>query len=172
MTLSHKNIIAPSEDKFVDQKILSYDKICSFDEDDIESLKSVDTFSNDAVFKPFNSKYQPDFVSTSWVFFPEYLISLGLKYPFSGIISKLFEVTKISYIQAIPIVWRILFWINILNQSKDLNIGLVESAHVYDITTFRSSHFFLIIKYHISPFVLNTKHNDEAWKEKYFFCET
>ena len=150
MTLSRKNILAPSEDDFFYQKILSYDEICSFDDDDIELLKSDEAFSNDDVFKPFNKKYQPDFVSSCWVCFPEYPFSLGLKYPFLGIISKFFEVTKISYIQAMPIVWRMLLWVNRLNQSKDMSIGFAELAHVYDLTTFRSSCSLLKVKSHKS----------------------
>ena len=70
MTISHKNILPPHKDDFVDQNILSHDEIFSFDEDDIESLKYTDAFSNDATLKPCNLKYQPDFISSYWVCFP------------------------------------------------------------------------------------------------------
>lgn len=35
MTLSRKNIIGLPEDDFIDQKFLSYDEICSFDDGDL-----------------------------------------------------------------------------------------------------------------------------------------
>lgn len=69
MTVSRKDILASSVDDFVDQRILSYDEICSFDNDDIESLKAVGAFSNKVFFKPFDPKLQPDLASSSWVCF-------------------------------------------------------------------------------------------------------
>lgn len=92
-----------------------------------------------------------------------------MKYPFPRIVSEFFRVTEISYIQAMSIVWRILNWIDQVNQSKGLDIGLLELACVYDLTTFGYSCFLLKVKTHRSPLVLKTKHNDGAWKEKYFF---
>ena len=150
MTLFRKNILAPFEDDFVDQKILSYNEICSFDDDDNESLKSVGAFSKDVVFKPFNVKSQPDFISSSWICFPGYLFSLGLRYPFSRIISEFFEVTRISYIQSMPIIQRILFWVHRLNQTKDLSIGLADLAHMYGLTNLGISRFLLKVKSHKS----------------------
>lgn len=68
----------------------------------------VGAFLSDVIFNPFDAKDQPYFVSPSWVCLPEYPFSLSLSYPFSGIISEFFKVTKISYIQAMPVIWRIL----------------------------------------------------------------
>lgn len=56
-----------------------------------------------------------------------------------------------------PIVWRILFWIDKLNQSKDLDIGLAELSHMYDLATFGNSHFLLRLKPLKSPLVLKKK---------------
>lgn len=109
MNVSRKDILASSGADFIDQRILSYDEICSFDDDDIKSLKTVGTFSNEVFFKPFDPKSQPDLASLSWLYFSGYLFGLGLKYPFPRVISRFFEITQISYIQAMPIVWRVLF---------------------------------------------------------------
>ena len=76
---------------------------------------------------------------------------------------------RVSYIQAMPIVWRVLCWIDQVNQSKGLDIDLHELACMYDLTTFRHSDFLLKVKTHISPLVLKNKQNDGAWKEKYLF---
>ena len=82
MTISHNNIITSIEDDFVDHRILSYEEIFFFDDNDIESLKTVGSFSNEVVFKPFDLKHQPDFASSSWVCFLGYPYGLGLEYPF------------------------------------------------------------------------------------------
>lgn len=165
---SKKSIIVVPNDDFVDQKALSYEETCSFDDNDTESLKSVGDFSTCAVFRPFDSKIQPDIVSSSWVFFLEYSTSLGLSYSFVGIISEFFEITKIPYIQAMPAVRMNLYWIDRLNWSMGLNIGLNKLAYVYALLTFRNSHFLLKVKNNKSPLVLKSKHNDGARKGKHF----
>ena len=92
-----------------------------------------------------------------------------MKYPFLVSFLNNFEVTKISYIQPMLVIWRILFWIDQGKQSHDLGIGLPEFAHVYALSTFTNSHFLLKVKT-IKPLViLKSRHNDGAWKEKYFF---
>ena len=68
-----------------------------------------------------------------------------------------------------PIIWRILYWIDQVNQSKLLDIRLPELAYMYDLTTFGNSCFLLKVKTHKSSIVLKNKHNDGAWKEKYIF---
>lgn len=111
-------------------------------------MKTVGTFSNEVFFKPFDPKSQPDLASLSWLYFSGYPFGLGLKYPFPRVISKFFEITQISYIQAMPIVWRVLFWIEKLNQSRGLDIVLVKLAHVYDVATFGNSRFPLCLNPH------------------------
>ena len=68
-----------------------------------------------------------------------------------------------------PIVWRVLFWIEKFNQSRGLDIGLLEFNYMYDLDSFGYSRFLLRLKPHQSPFVLKMKHNNGSWKEKYFF---
>lgn len=169
IVVSLKNILALSDDDFIDQGILSYEETCSFGDDDIESLGLNGAFPSKVVFRPFDPLIQLEFVSPTWVCFLEYPFSLGLKYPFPRTISKFFRVTGISYIQAMPIVWRILYWIDQINQSKGLDIGLLELACVYDLTTFGNSRFLLKFKTHRTPLVLKTKQNDGSWKGKYLF---
>lgn len=94
------SIIDVPDNHFVDQKILTDEKTFSFDDNNIEAPKYIRAFPAGAIFRPFDAKIQPDFVSSSWVCFPEYHLYLGLSYPFPGIVSKFFEITKILYIQA------------------------------------------------------------------------
>ena len=83
---SRANIIAILDDDFVDLKILSYEETYTFDDNSIEALNSFGTFPADTVFKPFDVRIQPYFISSIWVCFPEYPFTLGLSYPFFGII--------------------------------------------------------------------------------------
>ena len=100
MAVSRKNILALPDDDFIAQEILSYEETCSFDDDDIESLGVNGAFPHEDFFRLFDPLIQPDFVFTTWVCFPKYPFSLGLKYPFLGIVSKFFRVNGISYIHA------------------------------------------------------------------------
>lgn len=70
-----------------------------------------------------------------------------------------------------PIVWKVLFWIEILNQSSGLYISRYELDYLYDVATFGNSPFLLRLKPRQSLFVLKTKQNDGDWKEKYFFVK-
>ena len=98
MVVSRKSILALPDDDFTDQWIISYKETCSFSDDDIESLRLNGAFPPKAAFRPFNPLIQPNFISPTWVCFPELPFSLGLRYPFPGIVSEFFRVTGISYI--------------------------------------------------------------------------
>lgn len=90
---SHISILAPFEEDFVDQKLLDYEETCSFNNYDIRSLKANGDFSTSTIFKPFDALFQPNVISPTWVCFPQFPFSFGLTYPFSGFISKFFDVT-------------------------------------------------------------------------------
>ena len=68
-----------------------------------------------------------------------------------------------------PTIWRILYWIDHLNRSTDLSIGLNELDHVYDLTNFENSFFLLKVKDKRFPLLLKFMHNYAASKGKYFF---
>ena len=56
-----------------------------------------------------------------------------------------------------------------MNHSTDLSVGINELAYIYDLMTFGNSFFLLKVKFDRFPLVLKSKHNDGAWKGKYFF---
>lgn len=53
----------------------------------------------------------------------------------------------------------------------DLGIGLIELAYIYDLSTFRNSHFLLKVKIDKPPLILKSKPNDGSGKGKYFFVK-
>jgi hypothetical protein len=156
---------------FVDQKLLASDEVCSFEATDIEDLLHKGVFPSGVEIMPPNSLLQSDFISRTWVAFPEFPFTLGLKYPFSGIIAEFFEKTGISYIQAMPVIWKTLYWIQLLNDSNNMSLDISDVATMYDLQTFGSSRFILKVKTGHPHLVLKTRHNDKTWKGRFFFVK-
>ena len=121
---------------FVDQKLLASDEVCSFGAIHIENLIQKGVFPSGVEIMPSDSQLQSDFISRTWVAFPEYPFTLGLKYPFTGIIAEFFAKTGISYIQAMPVIWKTLYWIHFLNRSKNMSLEVADIATMYDLQTF------------------------------------
>ena len=82
LTRSQSNNPKQDISDFVDQELVAVDEVCSFGEDDIKCLIRNRVFPPEVEIMPPNSKIQSDFISQTWVAFPEYPFSLGLKYPF------------------------------------------------------------------------------------------
>jgi hypothetical protein len=171
VTRSQTNDIVSSLEEFSDQKILGLEETCSYTHDDINKLLRSDAFPGETVIKGPDPLMKADLVSPNWIAFPEYPFTLGLKYPFPDIVSDFFKVTGISFIQAMPIIWRVLYWINQMNQNKKLNIGIGELASVYDLSTYGSSRFLFKVKPGKNHLVLKSKRNDGPWKERFFFVK-
>jgi hypothetical protein len=169
MTRSRASISSPSD--FFDQNIIVNEELCTYGDLEIQSLFENESFPEGTEIRPYDPKVKSDFVSSTWVAFPDYPFSLGLKYPFTGLIAEFVEVTKISYIQAMPVIWRILYWINLLNEKNEMKIGVNELASVYDLQTHGSSRFLFKLKTGKNRLVLKSKQNDGPWKERFFFVK-
>ena len=156
---------------FVDQKLLASDEVCSIGVTDIEDLIQKGVFPSGVEIMPPNSQLQSDFISRTWVAFPEFPFTLGLKYPFTGIIAEFFARTGISYIQAMPVIWKTLYWIHFLNHSKNMSLDVADIATMYDLQMFGSSRFILKVKTGHPHLVLKTRHNDKTWKGRFFFVK-
>ncbi|MFS8018411.1 hypothetical protein Hanom_Chr15g01391761 [Helianthus anomalus] len=50
-----------------------------------------------------------DDVSDTWVTFPATPFLIGLSYPFPAFTQSFFTLTGMSYIQAMPMMWRVLY---------------------------------------------------------------
>ena len=171
MTRSQTSDVVSPLDDFTDQKILGPEETSSYTREDITKLLQSDAFPGETIIKGPNPMLKADLISSNWIEFPEYPFALGLRYPFPGIISDFFKVTGLSFIQAMPIIWRILYWIHQLNERKNLNIGVGELASVYDLQTYGSSRFLFKVKPGQNHLVLRSKQNDGPWKERFFFVK-
>ena len=70
-----------------------------------------------------------------------------------------------------PVIWRILYWIDFLNEKNEMKIGVNELASVYDLKTHGSSRFLFKLKTGRNRLVLKSKQNDGPWKEQFFFVK-
>ena len=137
------NSIVPNATEFMAQNISFAKYYCSLNMEDIDRYRKNNIFPDGAEIRDCDFYFRADFISPTWVAFPEYPFLLDLKFPFTGVVGEFFSRTGIPYIQTTPGVWRILYWINHLNENKETNIGLEEIASVYDIKSIRSFWFVL-----------------------------
>ena len=96
MTQSKASIL-PTLD-FIEQNLLVNDEPWSYGDADNHSLFENGAFPEGTEIRPYDPKVKSDLISPTWIAFPEYPFTLGLKYSFSGLIAEFFETTKISYI--------------------------------------------------------------------------
>jgi hypothetical protein len=145
------------------------DEIYSFSDLEIAQLKSIGAFPPDTEIHPFDKNVHFDFYSKTWVCFLAFPFTLGLRYPFTPLISEFFQVTGLSYAQAMPVIWRILFVLSNLDETHRIDIRASDLATVFNLRTHGSSRFVLqLIQKDVSPVLKATK-NENSWKKKFFF---
>ena len=163
--------IVPHATEFMAQNIPFARYYCSLRIEDIDRYRKSNIFPTGAEIRDCDFYFCPDFISPTWVAFPEYPFLLGLKFPFTGVVGEFFSRTGIPFIQTTSGVWIILYWIDRLNESKSMNIGLEEIGSVYDIKSLRSFWFVLKRKPGRTPLVEDFSQDDGCWKERYFFVK-
>jgi hypothetical protein len=158
---------------FIDQKIIprSSEEICLFNHRDFEALSKSNAFPKNTVFKPVDRNDKADFKSKTWVCFLQFPFTIGMSYPFSPLVNQFFEKTKLAYSQTMPMIWRILHSIDLLNKQKGLVIGLPELAACYQLRTHGHSRFVLQSRDGTRQMIPRSSHNDSDWKRKFFFVK-
>jgi hypothetical protein len=140
---------------------------CKFTDDDVSALRSC--FPAGAIFRPFDVSVKSDCVSTEWICFPAYPFQLGFSYPFPDFTRSFFEISGISYIQAMPMVWRTLFTIEEILVQEEIKLNTSDLSVMYQLTTHGSNRFILKSRSGQSCPVLKTTQNDYGWKNQFFF---
>ena len=163
--------IVPHSSEFMAQNIPCANQCFSFGILDIEGMRKSKDFPSSTEIRGFDFPLRPDFISPVQIDFPEYPFLLGMKYPFTELVAEFFSRTGIPYIQTMPVVWRILHWINLLNNSHGMGLGLGEVASVYDIRAFKSFWFSLKAKPGRIPLILESNLEDGLWKGRFFFVK-
>ncbi|MFS7945030.1 hypothetical protein Hanom_Chr06g00519141 [Helianthus anomalus] len=86
--------------------------VCSFENTDIDALRTSGAFSDRAVIRPFDRSIRSDVSSEEWICFSLYPFSLGLRYPFPKLIMQFFRITGLCFAQTMPMVWIVLIMLN------------------------------------------------------------
>ncbi|KAF5796194.1 hypothetical protein HanXRQr2_Chr08g0348571 [Helianthus annuus] len=126
-------------------------------------------FPADTVFKSFSSTALSDFISDTWVAFPATPFTIGYSYPFPAFTQSFFSLTGISYIQAMPMIWRVQYTFERIIEQKGIDLGMAELAEFYDLTTFGSHRYLLKRKAGEDHPVFKVTKNETNWKRRFFF---
>ena len=140
---------------------------CCFTDIQIDKLRHC--FPANVVFKSFDPTALSDFVSDTWVAFPATPFLIGYSYPFPTFTQSFFSLTGISFIQAMPMIWRVLYTFERIIEQEGIDLGMSELAELYDLTTFGSHRYLLKRKAGEDHPVLKVTKNDTNWKRRFFF---
>ncbi|MFS7955545.1 hypothetical protein Hanom_Chr07g00643921 [Helianthus anomalus] len=110
-----------------------------------------------------------DYLSEVWITFPAAPFQIGFIYPFPAFTQSFFTLTSICYIQAMPMVWRVLYTLEHIIENEGTCIGLSELNHSYNLVSHESHRFLFKHKpQKPHPFLKVTK-NDSNWRNQFFF---
>ncbi|KAJ0546181.1 hypothetical protein HanIR_Chr08g0358051 [Helianthus annuus] len=140
---------------------------CCFTDAHVDRIRHC--FPADAIFKSFTSTALSDFVSDTWVAFPATPFTIGYSYPFPAFTQSFFSLTGMSYIQAMPMIWRVLYTLERIIEQEGIDLGMSELAELYDLTTFGSCRYLLKRKAGEDHPVFKVTKNDTNWKRRFFF---
>ena len=140
---------------------------CCFTDAHVDRIRHC--FPADTVFKSFTPTALSDFVSDAWVAFPATPFTIGYSYPFPAFTQSFFSLTGMSYIQAMPMIWRVLCTLERIIEQEGIDLGMPELAELYDLTTFGSCRYLLKRKAGEDHPVFKVTKNDTNWKRRFFF---
>ncbi|KAJ0442840.1 hypothetical protein HanIR_Chr16g0813921 [Helianthus annuus] len=139
---------------------------CCFTDAHVDRIRHC--FPADTVFKSFTSTALSDFVSDAWVAFPATPFTIGYSYPFPAFTQSFFSLTGMSYIQAMPMIWRVLCTLERIIEQEGIDLGMSELAELYDLTMFGSCRYLLKRKAGEHHPVFKVTKNDTNWKRRFF----
>ncbi|KAJ0942254.1 hypothetical protein HanPSC8_Chr03g0089821 [Helianthus annuus] len=140
---------------------------CCFTDPQVDRTRHC--FPANTIFKSFTPTALSDFISDTWVAFPVTPFLIGYSYPFPQFTQSFFSLTGISYIQAMPMIWRVLYTLERIIEQEGIDLGMAELAEMYDLTTFGSCRYWFKRKAGEDHPVLKVTKNDTNWKRRFFF---
>ncbi|MFS7944548.1 hypothetical protein Hanom_Chr06g00513481 [Helianthus anomalus] len=99
-------------------------ELCCFTDPEIDSLRHC--LLEGTIFRPFDSSMKSDCVSDVWITFPASPFQIGFTYPFPFLTQSFFTLTVLCYIQAMTMVWRVLYTLENIIEQEEIDIGLSE----------------------------------------------
>ncbi|KAJ0892715.1 hypothetical protein HanPSC8_Chr09g0369261 [Helianthus annuus] len=142
-------------------------KRCCFTDPQIDKIRHC--FPANTLFKSFSPTALSDYISETWVAFPVTPFMIGYSYPFPQFTESFFSLTGICYIQAMPMIWRVLYTLERIIEQEGIDLGMAELAEMYDLTTFGSHRYLFKRKAGEEHPVLKVTKNDMNWKRRFFF---
>ncbi|KAJ0533504.1 hypothetical protein HanIR_Chr09g0409111 [Helianthus annuus] len=140
---------------------------CCFTDPQIDKIRHC--FPANTFFKPFSPPTLSDYISETWVAFPVTPFMIGYSYPFPQFTQSFFSLTGICYIQAMPMIWRVLYTLERIIEQEGIDLGMSELGEMYDLTTFGSHRYLLKRKAGEEHPVFKATKNDTNWKRRFFF---
>ena len=140
---------------------------CIFTDPQIDRVRYC--FPANTVFKPYDPSALSDHTSDSWVAFPVTPFAIGYTYPFPAFTQSFFSLTGISYIQAMPMIWRVLYTLERVIEQEGIDLGMAELGELYDLTTFGSHRYLFKRKPGEEHPIFKATKNDTNWKRCFFF---
>ncbi|KAJ0943801.1 hypothetical protein HanPSC8_Chr03g0108941 [Helianthus annuus] len=94
---------------------------------------------------------------------------IGYSYPFPQFTRSFFSLTGICYIQAMPMIWRVLYTLERIIEQEGIDLGMSELGEMYDLTTFGSHRYLFKRKAGEEHPIFKATKNDTNWKRRFFF---
>ncbi|KAJ0523613.1 hypothetical protein HanIR_Chr10g0495751 [Helianthus annuus] len=142
-------------------------ELCRFTDPEIDQIRHC--FPEGTIFRPFDSSMKCDCKFDIWVPFSAASFQIGFSYPFPAFTQSFFTLTGLCYIQAIPMLWRVIFTLEQIIEHEGIDLGLTELNHLYNLVSHGSYRFLFKAKpQHPHPLLKVTK-NDTNWRNRFFF---
>ncbi|KAJ0923124.1 hypothetical protein HanPSC8_Chr05g0212051 [Helianthus annuus] len=137
-------------------------ELCHFTDLEIDQL--CHCFPDGTIFQPFDSTIKSDCEFESWATFPAAPFQIGYNYPFPAFMQSFLTLTSLCYIQAMPMLWRVLFTLEHIIEDEGIDIGLSELSYTYNLVTHGSYRFLFKHKPQQPHPLLKVTKNDTHWR--------
>ncbi|MFS7953714.1 hypothetical protein Hanom_Chr07g00621861 [Helianthus anomalus] len=119
-------------------------ELCRFTDPEVDQLRPC--FPNGTIFRPFDSSTKSDCISDGF-----------------------FTLTGLCYIQAMPMVWSVLYTLEHIVEQEGIDIGMYELSQLYNLVS-HGSYQYLFKSIPLQPHpILKTTKNDTNLRNQFFF---
>ncbi|MFS7904522.1 hypothetical protein Hanom_Chr01g00037091 [Helianthus anomalus] len=142
-------------------------ELCRFTDPEVDQFRSC--FPDGTIFRPFDSSTKSDSVSNVWITFHASPFQIGFTYPFPIFTQGFFTLTSLCYIQAMSMVWRVLYTLEHIIEQEGIDIGMPELIQLYNLVSHGSYRYLFKSKPQKPLPTLKTTKNDTNWRNQFFF---
>ncbi|KAF5798398.1 hypothetical protein HanXRQr2_Chr07g0292441 [Helianthus annuus] len=142
-------------------------ELCRFTDPEVDQFRSC--FPDGTMFRPFNSSTKSDCMSDTWITFPAIPFQIGFTYPFPVLTEGFFTLTALCYIQAMPMLWRVLYTLEHIIEQEGIDIGMSVLSQQYNLVSHGSYRYLFKSKPQKPLPTLKTTKNDTNWRNQFFF---